>query len=151
MCVWSSSKWSISLPPLKLVPSVTQTHVSTISVCSQSSHSPMLQELQKQAFNLVQICRPEFSELLIEWNCRVPCTVFTRGVCDQSTFVTSQNILRTKCFLVACSPMIDAHHWTIDASSQMRAPVNFISSLQRVVLMHAPAPSRSPFPWPVSN
>ena len=59
---------------------------------------------------------------LIEWNRRVPCTVFTRGVCDRSTFVTSQNILRTKFFLVSCSPMTDAHHWTIDAASRRRAP-----------------------------
>ena len=151
MCVWSSSKWSISLPPLKLVPSVTWSHVSMVYVCSQSPHSPMLQELQKQAFNLFQICRAELSELLIEWNYRVPCTVFTQCFWDRSTFVTYENILHTRCFLVACSPMIDAHHFTIDAASWRRAPVNFISSLRREFFMHVATPSCSPFPWPVSN
>ena len=114
--------------PLKSVPNFTQSHVSTVYVYSQSSHSSMLQELQKQAFNLVQICRAELFELLTEWNCRVPCTVFTRCVCDRYKFVTSQNILCTRCFLVACSPMTDAHHFTIDAASRRWAPANFIPS-----------------------
>ena len=119
------------------MPSITRSPISMVSVYSQSSHSLMLQELQKQAFNLFQICRAELPELLIELNCRVPCTMFTWCVCDRSTFVTSQNILCTRCFLFAYSPMTDAHHFTIDAVSRRRAPVNFISSLRRQFLcMH---------------
>ena len=137
---------------------VTWSHPSTQSFDSHSSQFPLLQGSQKQASFRVHISNKGLFELRTEWNPRVPCTVLQVYEHDRSISTTCQKFLTTcpvpvdvRCSFVRFD-IVAEHHWTMDCASRIWGfVVNLISSLRSAFLMHALAPSCSPFPCPVSK
>ena len=115
--------------------------------------------ITKQESFLVHISTIALPDVLTEWNAWFPCMILNSYRCDHSTSTTSQKYLCTRVFLddwssclLASCPITEEHHETMVFTSQMREiVVNFISYLRNAVLMHASAPSCSPFPCPVSK
>jgi hypothetical protein len=117
-------------------------------VDSQSSNSLLLYGPHNQENFLIHISTIALSDVLTEWNPRVPWIVFHSCHCDQSTSTTSQKYICTCPFLCDWSswvpipsPIIEQHHSTMDFSSQTReVVVKFISFLCNALFMHALAP-----------